>query len=82
VEFRRIWRETGKTVLYITHDIFEALLLSTHVAVMTAGPEARIKKLFEISLAEPRSPSNRDFAAMYSEVEALIDEEVPRVGLP
>jgi NitT/TauT family transport system ATP-binding protein len=79
VELRRIWSETGKTILYITHDILEALLLSTHLAVMTAGPEAGIKKVFEISLAEPRSPSNPDFATMYNEVEALIDEEVRRM---
>ena len=60
VEFRKIWDETGKTIFYITHDIFEALLLSTHLAVMTAGPEAGIKEVFRIDLEEPRSPSNPD----------------------
>jgi NitT/TauT family transport system ATP-binding protein len=76
IEFRKIWRKTRKTILYITHDIIEALLLSTHLAVMTSGPEADIKALFEIDLSEPRSPSNQDFAKLYSKVETLIDEEV------
>ncbi len=79
IEFRKIWDETGKTIFYITHDIFEALLLSTHLAVMTAGPEAGIKEVFQLDLQEPRSPSNPDFAAMYSRVESLIDEEVQRM---
>lgn len=79
VEFRKIWSETGKTIFYITHDIFEALLLSTHLAVMTAGPKAGIKEVFQLDLKEPRSPSNPDFAAMYSRVETLIDEEVQRM---
>ncbi|MCE2453184.1 MAG: ABC transporter ATP-binding protein [Nitrospinae bacterium] len=79
IEFRKIWDETGKTIFYITHDIFEALLLSTHLAVMTAGPEAGIKEVFQLDLKEPRSPSNPDFAAMYSRVESLIDEEVQRM---
>ena len=79
IEFRKIWGETGKTIFYITHDIFEALLLSTHLAVMTAGPEAGIKAVFQLDLKEPRSPSNPDFAAMYSRIESLIDEEVQRM---
>ena len=42
VELARIWYETGKTFIYVTHDIVEALLLGTRVGVMTAGPNARI----------------------------------------
>ncbi|TFH51642.1 MAG: ABC transporter ATP-binding protein [Lysobacterales bacterium] len=77
-EFRKIWSDTAKTILYITHDIIEALLLSTHLAVMSSGPDADIRELFVIDLEEPRSPSNKDFAEMYSKIEALIDEEVQR----
>lgn len=79
VEFRRIWQETAKTILYITHDIMEALLLGTHLAVMTAGPRAGIKKIFKLDLKEPRSHANPDFVEIYSRVEALIDEEVRRM---
>jgi len=79
VEFRRIWQETGKTILYITHDIMEALFLSTHLAVMTAGPRAGIKEVFKLDLKEPRSHLNPDFAEIYRRVENLIDEEVRRI---
>ena len=43
----RIWRRSGKTVLWITHSIDEALFLATHILVMTARP-GRIKAVVEI----------------------------------
>jgi NitT/TauT family transport system ATP-binding protein len=76
IELRRIWQDTGKTVFYITHDIIEALTLSSRLGVMTAGPEATLKAQFEIDLAEPRSPTDPRFASMFQKIEDLIDEEV------
>ena len=76
IELKRIWRETRKTIFYITHDIIEALTLSTHLAVMTAGPEATLKDMFEIKLKEPRSPTDPQFASMFEKIERMIDEEV------
>ncbi len=43
-ELSRIWQETGKTIIYVTHDIVESLLLGTRVAVMTSGPAANVIK--------------------------------------
>ena len=37
-EIIRIWHETGKTILFITHDVDEAVFCSTEVVVMDAGP--------------------------------------------
>jgi len=75
-ELIRIWRETHKTVVYVTHDIVEALLLGTRVAVMTAGPAARIKQEVSIDLKSPRDPTNADFVELTKRLEGLLDEEV------
>ena len=75
-ELARIWRETRKTIIYVTHDIVEALLLGTRVAVMTAGPAATIKQEIAIDLNAPREPTNEDFAQLTKQLESLIDEEV------
>ena len=52
-ELVRIWEDTGKTVIYITHSIEEALLLGDRVIVMTAQP-GRIKEIKNIPFSHPR----------------------------
>ncbi len=49
-----IWQQSNKTVLFITHDIDELILLGDRVYVMTARP-GRIKELVEIALPRPRT---------------------------
>jgi len=75
-ELARIWQETRKTVVYVTHDIVEALLLGTRVAVMTAGPAGRIKREIEVPLAYPRSSTAPEFVERVRLLEALLAEEV------
>ena len=75
-ELSRIWQETQKTVVYVTHDIIEALLLGTRVAVMTNGPGARIKREISVNLPRPRSSNTMEFVEVARALEVLIEEEV------
>jgi len=53
-ELLRIWEETRKTVVYITHSLDEAILLGDRVILMTAHP-GRLLATFEIDIARPRT---------------------------
>ena len=54
LELLRIWKESGKTIVFVTHGISEAVFLGTRVVVFTAGP-ARMADNFEIDLPHPRT---------------------------
>jgi NitT/TauT family transport system ATP-binding protein len=53
VELLRVWQDTRKTVLFVTHQIDEAIYLSDRVMVMTKRP-GRAKTIFPINLPRPR----------------------------
>jgi len=75
-----VWERHQQTVLFITHDIEEALLLADTVYVMTARP-GRIKKRIVVELARPRTieaTTSPVFNALKREVLALIREESVR----
>jgi NitT/TauT family transport system ATP-binding protein len=54
LELLRIWQEAGKTIVFVTHGITEAVFLGTRVVVLTAGP-ARMADNFRVELQYPRT---------------------------
>jgi NitT/TauT family transport system ATP-binding protein len=72
---QKVWLQTGKTVIFVTHSIFEAVLLSDRVAVMTPRP-GRIKKVVKIPMPRPRRYTlfkSEEFTALNYEVRSLLD---------
>ena len=79
-ELQRIWLATGKTVLFVTHDIDEAVFLGDRVIVFTARP-GRIKADLRIDLPRPRAievKKSVEFLNARNEVWDLLREEVLR----
>jgi NitT/TauT family transport system ATP-binding protein len=75
LELMRIWAQSRKTVIFITHSIAEAIFLSDRVVAMTARP-GRIAEIIEIDLPRPRELSviNTDrFGRYASHLRTLID---------
>jgi NitT/TauT family transport system ATP-binding protein len=80
-ELVRLWEETGKTVVYITHSIDEALLLGDRTVVMTAQP-GRIKEIIDIPFPHPRNvmelSATPEFGALKLAIWRILEEEVMR----
>lgn len=75
-ELLRIWESYRMTILYITHNVGEAILLGQRIAVMRRGPASSIKEEFSISQPYPRRPTDPTVTAIYAKVEASLEEEV------
>jgi NitT/TauT family transport system ATP-binding protein len=77
-ELLRIWRADRRTVLFVTHQIDEAIYLSDRVIVMTARP-GQIKEIIDVGLPRPRDLSLKrtpEFAALVDQIWGLIEVEV------
>lgn len=79
LELQQIWQDTGKTIVFVTHNVEEAVMLADRVVVMSANP-GRIKKEFRIQLARPRTIENTDVAFMTAAVMRVLKGEVETVA--
>jgi NitT/TauT family transport system ATP-binding protein len=80
-ELVRIWERTGKTVVYVTHSIEEALLLGDRTVIMTAHP-GRIKQVIDVPFPRPRNlvtlSASPEFGKLKLDIWHVLEEEVMR----
>ena len=74
-ELARIWDQTHKTVVLVTHAIDEAVLLSDRIFVMTKSP-GRIRRSLDVELERPRSPRDPRFHDLELWITDLIMDEL------
>jgi NitT/TauT family transport system ATP-binding protein len=82
-ELLKIWSRAGKTVLFVTHQIDEAVFLADRVVVMGTRP-GRIKGEFEVPFERPRSLAVKRapaFLATCDQIAGLIDNEAARINV-
>src|SRR5262249_41228609 len=72
IDLEDLWMQTGKTVLFITHSIDEAVLLADRVIVMSPRP-GRIEQMYDIALARPRGLAARSHPLFIAATQKISD---------
>lgn len=75
-----VWERDNRTVIFITHDVEEAILLADRVVVMTARP-GRVKEVIDVDLERPRDPevvTTEQFTELREQALSVIREEAQR----
>jgi len=76
-ELERIWKETAPTIVFVTHNVREAVRLGDRVLLMSFRP-GRIKTQFQINLRRPRHVEDSDVAYLSKEILGQLREEIDR----
>lgn len=78
-----IWQRTKKTIVFVTHDIAEAISLADRIAVMSTGPQSTITSLIEVNMTRPRDLTDPAAGQLFKKIEQLLAPELLRlVELP
>jgi len=78
-ELRRIWERERTTMLLVTHDVDEALLLGTRLVVMTPRP-GRVARILDLPRSITRDHADPAFARLRAEVLAMLDDGISTEG--
>jgi len=70
-----VWQRTGKTIVFVTHDIQEAIVLADRIAIMNVGPGSNLKRIFEVDIPRPREPGDPAVGSLFRAVESDLDRD-------
>lgn len=69
----KLWEDLRKTVVFVTHDVAEAVWLADRIGIMSAGPAATVRTIVTNELARPRGKMTAAFAEMYNTLTAELE---------
>ncbi|MBQ7562515.1 MAG: ABC transporter ATP-binding protein [Lachnospiraceae bacterium] len=72
-ELIEIWKQTKKTIIFVTHDIAEAVLLGEKISIMSMSPKATIYKTYDVALSYPRDERDDRFLNLKDELQGYFD---------
>jgi NitT/TauT family transport system ATP-binding protein len=73
-----IWQRTSKTIVFVTHDIAEAISLADRIGMMSVGPRSVITKVINIDLPRPRDLTDPKVAQLFKAIEDLLAPDLAR----
>jgi NitT/TauT family transport system ATP-binding protein len=76
MELLKLWRDTNKTIVFVTHDITEAVFLSDRVVILESRP-GQVKEIFDLEIPRPRQIADLYTEDMYGEYISKIRKEFP-----
>jgi NitT/TauT family transport system ATP-binding protein len=71
----RIWEKRGDTIVFVTHNVDEAVFLSDQIVVLSKRP-ARLTKIFEVGLPRPRDRTSQECNQIRRDVLKVLSEEI------
>jgi NitT/TauT family transport system ATP-binding protein len=78
-ELERVWGETGLTVIFVTHNVREAVRLGDRVVLLSSRP-GRIVKEYPVDITRPRRIEDSAVSTLSGEITHALREEVARHG--
>ncbi len=73
-----VWRRTATTIVFVTHDIAEAIMLADRIGIMSVGPRSDITATIAVDLPRPRNLADPQVGQLFNEVERWLAPEIGR----
>jgi len=78
-ELERVWNETGRTIIFVTHNVREAARLGDRIVLLTSRP-GRVADIFDVNIDRPRRIESPEVSRLAGHVTAALRQEVARHG--